>query len=115
MSVSSEVRDVENEIDSKIQSLQLWKTMRSVILRALMEFCEEFTTMVHKGALDAQLFESESEVLPILQLEQTKRTGAFWALKWTIEYSTEDGSEGNHPNWRSIRCVGGRSETCESG
>ena len=59
-----------------------------------MEFCEEYTTMVHKGALDSKLFESGSEVLPILQHEQTKRTGAFWALKWTIEFSTEDGSDG---------------------
>ena len=94
MSVSSEVRDVEYELDSNIQSLHVWKTKRSVILKALMEFCEEFTTAVHKSAFDSQLFEGGSEVLPILQHEQTKRIGVFWALKWTIEFSTEEGSDG---------------------
>ena len=94
MSVSSEVREVECEIDSKIQSLQVWKTKRSVILKALMEFCEEFTTSVHLSAFDSQLFEGGSGVLPILQHEQVKRIGVFWALKWTIEFSTEEGSDG---------------------
>ena len=94
MSVSSEVRDVEYEIDSKIQSLQVWKTKRSVILKTLMEFCEVFTTLVHRNAFDSQLFEGGSRVLPTLQREQTKRNGVFWALKWTIEFSAEDGSDG---------------------
>ena len=94
MSVSSEVRDVEYEIDSKIQSLQVWKTKRSVILKALMEFCEEYTTLVHIRAFHSKLFKGGPGVLPTLQLEQTKRNGVFWALKWTIEFSAENGSDG---------------------
>ena len=95
MSVSSEVRDVECEIDSKIQSLQIWKTKSSVILKSLMEFCEEFTTSVHLSAFDSKLFEGGSGVLPVLQHEQTKRNGVFWALKWATEFSTEEGSDGS--------------------
>ena len=94
MSVSSEVRDVENEIDSKIQSLHIWKTRRSVILRTLMEFCEEHTTWVHIRAFDSQLFEGGSGVLPTLQTALTSRIGVLWALKWTMEFSTEEGSDG---------------------
>ena len=59
-----------------------------------MEFCEEYTTLVHINAFDSQLFESGSGVLPTLQHEQTKRNGVFWTLKWTIEFSTEEGSDG---------------------
>ena len=94
MAVSSEVREVEHEIDSKIQALQVWKTKRSVILRALMEFHEEFTTLVHMSAFDSRLFESGSGVPPSFLHEQTKRNGVFWALKWTIEFSSEEGSDG---------------------
>lgn len=94
MSVSRKVREVECEIDSKIQSLQVWQTKRSVILKSLMDFCEEYTTSVHIRAFDSQLFEGGLRVLPTLQHEQTKRIGVFWALKWAIEFSTEEGSDG---------------------
>ena len=95
MPVSREVRDVEIEIDSKIQALRIWKTKRSVIFKSLMEFCEKFTTLVHLRAFHSKLFKGGSGILPILQLEQTKRNGVYWALKWSIEFSTEDGSGGS--------------------
>ena len=59
-----------------------------------MEFCEEHTTWVHIRAFDSQLFEGGSGVLPTLQTALTSRIGVLWALKWTIEFSTEEGSDG---------------------
>lgn len=59
-----------------------------------MEFCEEHTTWVHIKAFDSQLFEGGSGVLPTLQTALTSRIGVLWALKWTIEFSTEEGLDG---------------------
>lgn len=59
-----------------------------------MDFCEEHTTWVHLRAFDSQLFEGGSGVLPTLQTALTSRIGVLWALKWTMEFSTEEGSDG---------------------
>ena len=86
MPVSSEIRKVEDEIDSKIPAMPLWSGKRATVLEALMGTYRDAVELSHIYSLHGDYDKG-------LISEDRWRNGAFWALKWATRYCPESGSE----------------------
>lgn len=89
MPVSSEMRLVEAEIDTKIQSLPVWKNERAAVLDALMQAYRDCLQHMFLRSLDAEVFENTGDLLAAFKFEDRVRNGVHWALKWATENCRE--------------------------
>jgi len=89
--VSNEIRVVESEIDSEIRSLSVWKSARAIVLKGIMGIYRDLIELGFFEALDANVFDSNSDLLEAFKHEDRIRCGVLWALKWATEYCPRAG------------------------
>ena len=94
MPVSSEMREVEAELDAKLASLPLWKRGRATVLKGLMGVYRDCIEVTFVKALDAEVLENQDDFLAAIGYEDHLRNGALWALKWATKYCPEPGLDG---------------------
>ena len=93
MPVPDEVRDVEREIDAKVESYPLWKHGRAVVLEGLMRIYRDGIELTVIRALLGEVSGEAEKVIAAIRNEQGLRNGTFWALKWATKLCREDGEE----------------------
>ncbi len=78
MTVSDAVRALEQQIDTHVTALPLWRFRRASVVRALLEHYRGATEVAGVGAVFAA--QGGDDPLIPLQLHQRWQAGVFWAL-----------------------------------
>ncbi|MGP8175256.1 MAG: hypothetical protein ACLP7O_12015 [Terracidiphilus sp.] len=91
--VGADVRQVESEIDDSIQKMVIWNVKRDVLLQSLMTFWRDSLEMLQMLAAHADMFQVENGLQKSIAMEHLTVTGVFQSLKWTMQYSCNDGED----------------------
>jgi len=91
--VGANVRQVESEIDECIQKMAVWNVKRDVLVQRLLTTWRDGLELVHMLAAHAAMFQVEDGLRSSVGREHLMLTGAHQALKWAMEYASDQGSE----------------------
>ena len=94
MPVPDEIRDIEDEIDAEVASMPLWKHRRAAVLEGLMGIYRDGIEVTFVRAMEAEAFGTEVDVQAETMHEDRLRNGAFWAMKWSAKFCSDDGRDG---------------------
>ena len=95
MPVSERMREIEAEIDRKINALPVWQISRAEVVEQLMRMYRDMSEVVFLRYLHAQIFDDPAEELPGCFIQENRiRGGALWALKWALEFCSVTGVPG---------------------
>ncbi|HYG64445.1 MAG TPA: hypothetical protein VEL74_17840 [Thermoanaerobaculia bacterium] len=89
MELSSRLREIEHEIDSKIRGLEVWQAPRAEVLEHLVYTYRDLIEEAFMRLLHARTFGLPPD--EAFYLENRGRNGMLWALKWASEYCPESG------------------------
>jgi len=87
MSISTEVRNVEDEIDERVRAMPLWRCAREPVVRASLDYYRNAVEIFMLGMSWAAIQEDEDrtrliETVPLV--ENRVRAGVFYVLKWAL-------------------------------
>jgi hypothetical protein len=91
--VGADVRQVESEIDACIQKMVVWKVRRDVLLERLLAIWRDGLELVHLLAAHAVMFQIEGRLRSSVGREHMMLTGAYQAIKWAMEYTSDQGTD----------------------
>ncbi|MGR3177136.1 MAG: hypothetical protein ACUZ8E_03660 [Candidatus Anammoxibacter sp.] len=98
MSVLKKIREIENEIDLKIKNLDLWKNTKSILLQQIIEYYRDVLEVIVINELPLRTIGkpleklTEEKLTELCIFEDRSRAGVLWMLKWTNEFSSENGN-----------------------
>jgi hypothetical protein len=88
MPVSSEIREIEVEIDAWVGTRRWWLAPRDILLRKLFEYYRDFLDICFAKMTHDLIFTGETQ---LGALEDRVRAGIWQSIKWTMEFCHEPG------------------------
>jgi hypothetical protein len=88
MPVSSEIREIEVEIDSWIEERRWWLAPRNLLLKKLLEYYRDFLDVCFAKMTHDLIFTGETQ---LGALEDRVRAGIWQSMKWAMEFCDESG------------------------
>jgi hypothetical protein len=100
MVVAPRVREIENEIDSKVRALKIWQRPKQAVLADIMQAYRDSIEVVFAECLFFQLHAEHDRAaaggIGVVRAQENRwRAGTLWALKWASEFCLEDGGTGS--------------------
>src|SRR5712691_2543873 len=100
MVVAPRVREIENEIDSKVRALKIWQRPKRAVLADIMQAYRDSIEVVFAECLFFQLHAEHDRAaaggIGVVRAQENRwRAGTLWALKWASEFCPEDGGTGS--------------------
>jgi hypothetical protein len=100
MVVAPRVREIENEIDSKVRALKIWQRPKQAVLADIMQAYRDSIEVVFAECLFFQLHAEHDRAaaggIGVVRAQENRwRAGTLWALKWASEFCPEDGGTGS--------------------
>lgn len=95
MSVPSEIRRIEAEIDKAVQKLAVWKQQREFLLQELLAYYRDAIEVYFLHAAWGQLFDKAHALEVSFAAERDLHAGMLQALKWAMEFSSSTSKKKN--------------------